>query len=212
MVWQPMVTKVGKSRRLARGSSATRMFGLAVTALLLSACITVNVTAPAPTVLPVVATQTGPEATRTTPPATAEPTAVPEVEVEVYFTDSNRYATGTPPFEVAVQRTVPETARLPEAVLLEFFKGPTEAERAQGLEAITSGFTGFRELELEEGIARVYLEGQCTSLGATYTVAQPILANLLQFPEIRYVKIYDSDGVTEVPEGESNSIPFCLEP
>jgi len=65
---------------------------------------------------------------------------------------------------------------------------------------------------IADGIARVYLTGPCSSGGATYTVAQPILRNLLQFEEIRYVKIYDAEGVTEEPEGPSNSIPPCLEP
>jgi hypothetical protein len=38
------------------------------------------------------------------------------------------------------------------------------------------------------------------------------MKNLLQFEEIDYVKIYDAEGETEVPEGRSSSIPFCLEP
>jgi hypothetical protein len=150
-----------------------------------------------------------------TPPAppAATSTAPSQERITVYFTDANRYATGTPPFEVAVTRFVPVGTNLPEAVLIEFFKGPTEEERARGLEAITSGFTGFDRLEVEEdGIARIYLTGPCASLGATYTIAQPLLQNLLQFDEIQYVKIYDAEGVTGQPEGASNSIPPCLEP
>lgn len=81
------------------------------------------------------------------------------VEITVFFTDSNRYAVGTPPFEVGVSRLVPAEANLPEAVLNAFFAGPTVEERAQGLEAITSGFEGFSALVIEGGIARVYLSG-----------------------------------------------------
>ena len=124
----------------------------------------------------------------------------------------NLYAAGTPPFEVAVTRLVPSSSNLPEAVLLAFFEGSTNEEREQGLEAITSGFDGVGSLIIEDGIARVYLTGVCASMGATYTVAQPIMQNLLQFPEVSYVKIYDENGETGVPEGETNSIPFCLEP
>jgi hypothetical protein len=154
-------------------------------------------------------------------PPTAELTATPlptwtsapeMVPIMVYFTDTNRYAVGTPPFEAGVLRLVPEGVNLPEAVLQAFFEGPTEEERAQGLEAITSGFTGYDLLSIEDGIARVYLLGECASLGATYSVAQPIMTNLLQFAEISYVKIYDENGETEQAEGEVNSIPFCLEP
>lgn len=134
------------------------------------------------------------------------------VPVTVYFTDQNKYAVGTPPFEAPVTRLVPATVNPPEAVLTEFFKGPTEEERDRGLAAVTSGFTGYSRLEVQSGIARVYLTGECASGGATYTIAQPILANLLQFKEIHYVKIYDEQGTTEEPEGPSNSIPPCLEP
>jgi len=146
------------------------------------------------------------------PSPTPSPTEPPQVEIFVYFTDSNRYAAATPPFEVAVTRYVAPTSNLPEAVLTEFFKGPTEEERSQGLDLITSGFTGFKSLQIEDGVAHVYLTGPCASGGATYTIAQPLLANMLQFDEIDFVKIHDADGETEVPTGQSNSIPFCLEP
>jgi len=146
-------------------------------------------------------------------PSTPRPTPTFDlVSVTVYFTDENRYAAGTPPFEVAVTRLVPASSNLPEAVLLAFSEGPTSEERGQGLEAITSGFDGVDSLVIEDGIARVYLSGECASLGATYTIAQPIMRNLLQFQYVSYVKIYDENGETEEPEGETNSIPFCLEP
>lgn len=140
------------------------------------------------------------------------PTEPIQMEISVYFTDSNRYAAATPPFEVAVTRHVAPTSNLLEAVLREFFRGPTEEERSQGLDLIASGFTGFTSLRIEKGVAHVYLAGPCQSHGATYTIAQPLLANLLQFDEIDFVKIYDSSGETEQPTGQTNSIPFCLEP
>lgn len=162
--------------------------------------------------LPACETQPSPTSVVTEPTPTPIATEPAPTEIFVYFTDSDRYAKGTPPFEVAVKRYVTPTANLPEAVLTEFFKGPTEEERAQGLELITSGFTGFSALVIEDGVAHVYLAGPCDSQGATYTIAQPLLANLLQFDEIEFVKIYDSNGETEEPTGPSNSIPFCLEP
>jgi len=134
------------------------------------------------------------------------------IEITVNFTDRNRYAQGIPPFEVQVIRWVDSSSNLAEATMLAFFEGPTKQERDQGLELIASGFTGFSSLTIEDGIARIYLTGECRSLGATYTIAQPIMRNLLQFADVQYVKIYDVDGNTEEPEGRSNSIPFCLEP
>jgi Fe-S cluster biogenesis protein NfuA len=107
----------------------------------------------------------------------------------------------------------PAGSNLPEAVLTEFFRGPTAEEAEQGLAAITSGATGFQALRIDEdGVAYVTLEGPCSSMGATYTIAQPLMKNLRQFPDIDYVKIYDAEGQTGQPEGLSDSIPFCLEP
>jgi hypothetical protein len=135
-----------------------------------------------------------------------------ESEILVYFTNSARYALGIQPFETPVIRRVPAYSNLPRAVLEEFFRGPTLSERELDLEAVTSGFTGLRALEINNGYAHVYLEGNCHSSGATYTIAQPILRNLAQFPEIQFVKIYDEHGNTGDPQSAAHSIPFCLEP
>jgi hypothetical protein len=145
-------------------------------------------------------------------PATSLPVSPETVTLTVYFTDMPHYAVGTEPYEAAVTRTVPAPASLPEAVLTQLFLGPTEAEKAQGLEVVLSGTTGFSKLTIENGIARVYLIGSCASKGATYTIANLIDANLKQFPEIQWIKIYDQNNETETPDGQSGSIPFCLEP
>lgn len=148
-----------------------------------------------------------------TPMPTLTPTLAPErVEISVYFTDSDNYVEGTPPFERPVTRFVDPSSNRPEAVLRAFFEGPTTEEQEQGLELIASGFTGFESLVIEDGVARVYLTGHCRTAGGVYTVAQPIMRNLLQFPGVEAVKIYDESGTTQDPDGTSNSIPFCLEP
>ena len=134
------------------------------------------------------------------------------VPLTVYFTNTDRYAVGTEPYEDAVTRNVPAPASLPEAVLTQLFLGPTAAERANGLEVVLSGTTGFSQLTIQDGVARVYLTGACNSGGATYTIGNLITANLKQFPEIRWIKIYDENGQTETPDGQSSSIPLCLEP
>jgi hypothetical protein len=141
------------------------------------------------------------------PPATSTPTTL-----TVYFTNINRYAIGTEPYEDSVTRTVPPTGSLPEMTLTQLFLGPTPEEKAQGLDVILSGTTGFSKLTVEAGVARIYLTGKCNSGGATYTISNLVFANLAQFPEIRWIKIYDENGETEMPDGQTSSIPICLEP
>jgi len=145
-------------------------------------------------------------------PAPTESVPPKTVTLSIYFTDVARYQVGTEPYEKAVTRTVPAPSSLPEAVLTQLFLGPTEVEKNQGLAVFMSGTTGFSNLTIEAGIARVYLTGTCASLGASYTIANLIYANLIQFPEIQWIKIYDQNNETETPDGQSGSIPFCLEP
>lgn len=142
----------------------------------------------------------------------SSPPALEMVEVTVYFLDETRFATGTEPYEVGVLRSIHPDAFLPRLALQAYFDGPTQKETAQGLQAVLSNCTGFSEFSIRDGIAMVKLEGPCTSGGSTYTIAQPIMKTLLQFPEIQYVKIFDSAGTTEEPFGPVNSIPFVLEP
>ena len=102
------------------------------------------------------------------PPATA---TYAIREVQIYFADVPRYVANTEPFETPVTRMLPDDGLLPEAAVREYFRGPTDDERARGLEALTNGCTGFSSLTIENGIARLYLTGPCSSGGATYTLA-----------------------------------------
>jgi hypothetical protein len=145
------------------------------------------------------------------PPVPITPTPV-MVPLTVYFTNLPNYQVGIEPYETAVIRTVPAPASLPEAVLTQLFLGPSPEEKAQGLDVVLSGTTSFSSLVIQGGVAHVYLEGECASKGATYTISNLIFANLAQFPEIQWIKIYDQNGETETPDGQSSSIPFCLEP
>ena len=112
----------------------------------------------------------------------------------VYFTDSNRLLYGLVPYEAAVKRSISSSADPIRAVLDEFFKGPTSNELESGLILVSNGFTGYSKLDLSGSIARIYLKGNCKSTGLMYSVAQPLITNLKQFPEIKYVKIYDQYG------------------
>jgi hypothetical protein len=151
---------------------------------------------------------------RTPVPPTPAPPVSEAVTAEalVYFLSSGRYALGIEPYTEPVVRTYPAGTYLPEAVLTSYFQGPTEEERERGLEAITSGFSGVRRLEVLDGTAHVYLEGECASQGAAFNISQLIYENLVQLTGIRAVKIYDEHGETGDPDGPGSSIPFCLEP
>lgn len=112
---------------------------------------------------------------------------------------------------VAVSREVvpPATGK---GALHRLFAGPTAAELAAGLTFVNSEATGFTNLEISGGVARVTLTGGCDSHGATTTIANEIVPTLKQFPSVQWVKIYDPSGQTERPTGNTDSIPFCLEP
>jgi len=138
-----------------------------------------------------------------------------EPDLLVYFLDQTRYATAVPPYEVMVRRPASGASSADEralATVRAMLAGPTSEERGQGLSEVTSGFTDVRDVRLIDAVAHVYLEGTCRGGGATYTVSNLISANLLPFPEIEWVKVYDERGETEEPTGPRDSIPLCLEP
>ena len=140
------------------------------------------------------------------------PTAEPAgQEITVYFMDENRFVNAIDPYEVAVTRTTTNT-NLPLAVLEAYFAGPTPEEYNQGLRLLSSGFTHVRQLTIENGVARVYLGGTCANNGAAYSVANLIMLNLAQFPEVSIVKIYDENDSNLDPDSPYSSLPYCLEP
>jgi hypothetical protein len=133
------------------------------------------------------------------------------VSVRDYFLNSHRFATGQSPYTQPVSRPVipPATAF---GALQRLFAGPTQAERALGLRFVASQATGFKNLRISDGVARVQLTGGCSSGGSTFTVANEIRPTLKQFPSVHWVKIYDPSGHTERPYGHTDSIPQSLEP
>ena len=133
------------------------------------------------------------------------------VQVRDYFLDSQRFATGQAPYTHAVYRPViwPATTF---GAMQRLFAGPTQGELASGLRFVSSGATGFKNLTISGGVARVQLTGRISSGGSTFTIANEIMPTLKQFPSVHWVKIYDQFGHTERPFGHSDSIPFSLEP
>jgi hypothetical protein len=134
------------------------------------------------------------------------------VEITVYFTDNKRLIAGQLPYEVAVKRFVPTSKNIVNSVLDEFFKGPSDVERNQGLAVIRNGFTGYSKVEFASGGVRVYLAGNCQSNGTLYNITRALIPTLKQFPGIQFVKIYDQFGHTREPAARVDSIPACLDP
>lgn len=133
------------------------------------------------------------------------------VPVRTYFLDRFTYASGHQPYVRAVRRPAIPPA-VANGALQRLFAGPTQAEKRRGLAVVLSGASGFRNLSIRHGIARVRLTGGCSSGGSTFTIADEIIPTLKQFRSVRAVKIYDPSGHTERPTGRSDSIPTCLEP
>lgn len=137
--------------------------------------------------------------------------AFPTVNREVYFVDADNVASGTEPFFVPVLRPVrpPSPAT---GVMDRLFAGPLRLERADGLRLVRSRAKGFAGLTIADGSARVRLTGGCDSGGSTVTVAGELMPTLRQFSTVDWVKILDPAGNTEDPDGNTDSIPTCLEP
>jgi hypothetical protein len=132
--------------------------------------------------------------------------------IKVFFVNKFRYENNLPPFEVNGVRWARSNI-LPQSALNEFFKGPGSTERFQfGWIGVYNGFTGYSRLEIRDGVAHVFLKGTCTPEGRDFTIANLITSTLKQFPEIRFVKVYDENGNTQTPDGASDSIPACLQP
>ena len=133
-------------------------------------------------------------------------------KINVFFTDNKRLIAGTLPYEVAVTRFVLSSKNIVNSVLDEFFKGPSDVERNQGLAVVNNGFTGYSKVEFANGGVYVYLIGNCQSNGTLYNITRALMLNLKQFPEIQFVKIYDQFGYTRAPQARVDSIPACLDP
>ena len=133
------------------------------------------------------------------------------VDRKVYLFDEKRYLANKEPFFTPRWRPVrPHTPAT--GVMDRLFAGPLKAERATGLRLLRSRATGFADLAVDDGVARVRLTGRCSSGGSTVTVAGEIMPTLRRLGPVDRVKIYDPDGDTERSKGRTDSIPECLEP
>ncbi len=144
--------------------------------------------------------------TETPPISEAEPAPVevpvPKTDVVVFF-DRNGALEPVP-------RKVNEKF-VYRATVQNLFEGPTPEETARGLVFHASGATGFSKFRLKDGAAELTLQGACDAGGLAITLASHVRQTLLQFPDIRSVRIFDADGETTDPT-DLNSAPRCLTP
>ena len=135
----------------------------------------------------------------------------PTVEREVFFLDEDRFVDGQEPSFVSRLRPVP-VASPATGVMDRLFAGPLDREHDHGLRLVRSRATGFADLSIAGGVARVRLRGGCDSGGSTVTVAGSIVPTLRQFDTVDWVKVLDPSGSTGSPSGASDSVPDCLDP
>ena len=133
------------------------------------------------------------------------------VDRRVFFLDEDRFEANQEPFFVSRMRSVP-AASPATGVMDRLFAGPLDREHDHGLRLLRSRATGFADLAIADGIARVRLRGGCSSGGSTATIAGEIMPALRQFDSVDWVKVLDPSGSTAEPGGPTDSIPECLNP
>jgi len=137
--------------------------------------------------------------------------AFPTVDRKVFFFNRDNFVNNVDPFFSARLRPVRPNSPA-TGVLDRLFAGPLGGEKADGLQLLRSHATGFADLVIADGVARVRLTGGCNSDGSTVSVAGEVMPTLRQFASVDWVKIFDSAGNTGNPTGNTDSMPACLEP
>jgi hypothetical protein len=137
--------------------------------------------------------------------------AFPTVDRKVFFFNRDNFLNNVDPFFSSRLRPVRPNSPA-TGVMDRLFAGPLGGEKADGLQLLRSHATGFADLVIADGVARVRLTGGCNSDGSTVTIAGEIMPTLRQFASVDWVKIFDPAGNTGNPTGNTDSIPACLEP
>ncbi len=118
------------------------------------------------------------------------------ITLRVYFV---RLADGQAEL-IPVERTVPRTQAVGRAALHELLNGPTESERAMGLDSPIPSGTQLRSLRIVDGVANADFDRQLQfQMGGSMrvqTIRDAIELTLLQFPSVERVVI-SVEGQTE---------------
>ena len=133
------------------------------------------------------------------------------VPVKIWFGDPSSYGGGAPYMD-AVTRLVPAD-KVAHSLLHRLFAGPTQGEKANGLELVRSGAKDFTDFSVNEvDVARLQLTGGCQLGPEPISIGTEITRSLKNLVSIDWVKIYDPDGDTTDPDHPTDSLPACLIP
>lgn len=116
------------------------------------------------------------------------------VTILVYFAKSE-------PTDIAivpVERIIPKTKAVATAAIQELLKGPTEAEKAEGLTTAINSGTVLNYVKIDNGVATVdfndRFDFQMGGSARVMAINQQILKTLTQFSTIKSIKITINNG------------------
>lgn len=114
--------------------------------------------------------------------------------IMVYFNKSEP----TDIVQVAVERNIVKTVAVATAAMQELLKGPTEAEKAEGLTTAINAGTVLNYVRIDDGVATVdfndQFDFQMGGSARVMSINQQILKTLTQFSTIKTIKITINHG------------------
>ena len=111
---------------------------------------------------------------------------------------------------VSLSRSI-STSNIEQKALDVLYQGPNQSSEEKNLSLLTCESTGANILSIENGLARVQLQGGCSACGSM-SIYDSIVATLTQFPSIKTVHVLDPQGKTQADSNTTHARPACLNP
>lgn len=131
-----------------------------------------------------------------------QPTQVTKEEIQVFFWDVDQQKL------VPTSRTVP-IKNIEQNAINALYEGPKSSESS--LTLLSCASTGAQLLSLEQGLAKVQLQGDCSGCGSM-SIYDSIVATLKDLSSIQTVHLLDPQGKTQSDGDHMNARPSCLNP
>ena len=117
-------------------------------------------------------------------------------------------------WNIEQQKLVPTTrsvssSKKEQQALHSLYQGPLSSESSLSL--LACGSTGAELLSLEDGLAKVQIQGNCSGCGSM-TIYESIVATLKQLPSVDNVHVLDPQGKTQSNGDDLDARPACLNP
>ena len=109
---------------------------------------------------------------------------------------------------ISAARTVP-TKNIEQNAIDTLYKGPNSSESS--LKLLSCGSTGAKLLSVEQGLAKVQLQGECSGCGSM-SIYESIVSTLKDLPSVQTVHLLDPQGKTQSDGDHLNARPACLNP